>query len=139
MEIIGLIIAFIVPIGVAIWTVRSSATDTAKKINALEESTKKQIESIKELTRTQIEISLLQTENEIWKNKFRQLKLNKEIGDNMEREYYAYQLGPAWKNMQAGKDASKSLGYEHDFTNQMTERLTYCHSVLKKLKTELEG
>ena len=37
--------ALIVPIGVAVWTVRSSAKDTAKQIAALEESTTKQIES----------------------------------------------------------------------------------------------
>lgn len=73
MEIIGLLIAFLVPIGVAVWTVRSSAKDTAKKIAALEkstseqiatleESTKKQVESIKKLTNIQIELSVLQTE-----------------------------------------------------------------------------
>ena len=48
MELAAIIIALIVPIGIAIWTVRSSAKDTAKQIAALEESTTKQIESIKE-------------------------------------------------------------------------------------------
>ena len=37
MDIIAVIIALIVPVGVAIWTVRSSAKDTAKQIAALEE------------------------------------------------------------------------------------------------------
>ena len=46
MELIAIIIALIVPIAVAIWTVRSSAKDTAKQIAALEESTTKQVESI---------------------------------------------------------------------------------------------
>lgn len=62
MEIIGLLIAFLVPIGIAVWTVRSSAQDTAKKIAVLEESTTKQVESVKELTQIQIELSILQTE-----------------------------------------------------------------------------
>ena len=65
MDIIAVIIALIVPIGVAIWTVRSSAKDTAKQIAALEESTNKQVESIKELARLQIEISTLQMGKEL--------------------------------------------------------------------------
>ena len=65
MELAAIIIALIVPIGVAIWTVRSSAKDTAKQIVALEESTNKQVESIKELARLQIEISTLQMGKEL--------------------------------------------------------------------------
>ena len=70
MDIIAVIIALIVPIGVAIWTVRSSAKDTAKQIAALEESTTKQIESIKELARLQMDASIKQVELEIEKNLF---------------------------------------------------------------------
>lgn len=68
MEFIAIIIALIVPIGVAIWTVRNSAKDTAKQIAALEESTTKQIESIKELARLQMDASIKQVELEIEKN-----------------------------------------------------------------------
>ena len=64
MELAAIIIALIVPIGIAIWTVRSSAKDTAKQIAALEESTQKQVESIKELTRLQLQISQIQLHNE---------------------------------------------------------------------------
>lgn len=70
MDIIAVIIALIVPIGVAIWTVRSSAKDTAKQIAALEESTTKQIESIKQLARLQMDASIKQVELEIEKNLF---------------------------------------------------------------------
>ena len=70
MEFIAIIIALIVPIGVAIWTVRSSAKDTAKQIAALEESTTKQVESIKELARLQMDASIKQVELEIEKNLF---------------------------------------------------------------------
>ena len=65
MELVAIIIALIVPIGVAVWTVRSSAKDTAKQIAALEESTTKQIESIKELARIQIEITSIQLQKEL--------------------------------------------------------------------------
>lgn len=68
MELIAIIIALIVPIGVAIWTVRSSAKDTAKQIAALEESTTKQVESIKALSMQMIEASIKQVELEIEKN-----------------------------------------------------------------------
>lgn len=68
MEFIAIIIALIVPIGVAIWTVRNSAKDTAKQIAALEKSTTKQIESIKELARLQMDASIKQVELEIEKN-----------------------------------------------------------------------
>ena len=70
MDIIAVIIALIVPIGVAIWTVRSSAKDTAKQIAALEESTTKQVESIKALSKQMIEASIKQVELEIEKNLF---------------------------------------------------------------------
>ena len=70
MEIIALLVAFLVPIGVAVWTVRSSAKDTAKQVAALNESTTKQIESIKELARLQMDASIKQVELEIEKNLF---------------------------------------------------------------------
>lgn len=70
MELVAIIIALIVPIGVAVWTVRSSAKDTAKQIAALEESTTKQVESIKELARLQMDASIKQVELEIEKNLF---------------------------------------------------------------------
>lgn len=70
MELTANIIALIVPIGVAIWTVRSSAKDTAMQIAALEESTTKQVESIKELARLQMDASIKQVELEIEKNLF---------------------------------------------------------------------
>lgn len=68
MEFIAIIIALIVPIAVAIWTVRSSAKDTAKQIAALEESTTKQVESIKALSKQQIDATIKQVELEIEKN-----------------------------------------------------------------------
>ena len=68
MELIAILIALIVPIVVAIWTVRSSAKDTAKQIAALEESTTKQVESIKALSKQQIDATIKQVELEIEKN-----------------------------------------------------------------------
>lgn len=62
------IIGWIITIIIAVFTVRSSAKDTAKQIAALEESTKKQVESIKALSKQLIEASIKQLELEIEKN-----------------------------------------------------------------------
>ena len=68
--IIGSIVGWIITIAIAIYTVKSSAKDTAKQIAALEESTTKQIESIKELSRLQMDATIKQVELEIEKNLF---------------------------------------------------------------------
>lgn len=78
MELIAIIVALIVPIAVAIWTVRSSAKDTAKQIAALEESTTKQVESIKALSKQMIEASIKQVELEIEKNLFHAIQAKQE-------------------------------------------------------------
>lgn len=62
------VVGWIITIGVAIYTVKSSSKDTDRKIAAIEESTKKQVESIKALQTQQIEASIKQVELEIEKN-----------------------------------------------------------------------
>lgn len=62
------ILGWIITIAIAIYTVKSSGKETAKKIAALEESTKKQVDSIKALSRQQIEATIKQVELEIEKN-----------------------------------------------------------------------
>lgn len=71
MEILGICISAIsilVAVGIACWTSRNSAKDTAKKIAALEKSTKAQVESIKELARLQIDATIQQVDVELAKN-----------------------------------------------------------------------
>ena len=70
MTIIVSIIGWIITIGVAIYTVKSSAKETDKKIAALEESTTRQVESIKELSRQQMDATIKHVELEIEKNLF---------------------------------------------------------------------
>ena len=67
---IGSFIGWIITIAIAVYTVRSSSKDTAKKITALEDSTTKQVESIKALSKQMIEVSIKQVELEIEKNLF---------------------------------------------------------------------
>ena len=64
------ILSPILAVGLAWWTVISSAKETDKKIAALEESTTKQVESIKELSRQQMDATIKHVELEIEKNLF---------------------------------------------------------------------
>lgn len=107
MEFIAIIIALIVPIGVAIWTVRSSAKYTAKQIAALEESTTKQIESIKELARLQMDASIKQVELEIEKNLF----LAQQVQQEMEGIHNINQSSMA--HISAWKDGVTRHWYEN--------------------------
>ena len=107
MELVAIIIALIVPIGVAIWTVRSSAKDTAKQIAALEESTTKQIESIKELARLQMDASIKQVELEIEKN-LKDSVMKQFQEQKPERDYHLYskfinELEAIKQNLEANK------------------------------------
>ena len=61
------IVGWVITIGIAIYTARSGAKDTAKKIAALEDSTTKQVESIKELAKMQIEVMALELDKEMAK------------------------------------------------------------------------
>ena len=61
-------ISILVAVGIACWTSRSSAKDTAIKIAAIEDSTNKQVESIKALSKQQIDATIKQVELEIEKN-----------------------------------------------------------------------
>ena len=107
MDIIAVIMALIVPIGVAVWTVRSSAKDTAKQIAALEESTTKQVESIKELARLQMDASIKQVELEIEKNLF----LAQQAQQEMEGIHNINKSGMA--HISAWKDGVTRQWYEN--------------------------
>ena len=139
MDIIAVIIALIVPIGVAIWSVRSSAKDTAKQIAALEESTTRQIESVKELARIQIEINRMQIQKEVSEARSRQLQTMKKSGDVIDRELTGYQLGATWKELQGERDKAKDLYYEREYWSQIVQRGEYWDSKLGAILKKDEG
>jgi len=60
------IIGWIITIVIAVYTARSSAKDTAKKLSALEDSTTKQIINMKKLAKTQIELTKIQLKIDSW-------------------------------------------------------------------------
>jgi hypothetical protein len=130
MEIIALLIAFLVPIGVAIWTVRSSAKDTAQQIAALNESTQKQVESVKELARLQIEISTLQLSKELSDARNQYLKTSQKSMNQYES-----------RNAMAGAlyNELTSMMYERrEKANDLSAEQDYCTKRINMLNSYME-
>ena len=130
MEIIALLIAFLVPIGVAIWTVRSSAKDTAQQIAALEESTQKQVESIKELARMQIEISTLQLSKELSDARNQYLKMSQKSINQYES-----------RNAMLGAPINEFTSMMHERrekANDLSAEQEYCTKRINMLNSYME-
>lgn len=140
MELAAIIIALIVPIGIAIWTVRSSAKDTAKQIAALEESTTKQIESIKELARIQIEITSIQLQKELAEARTGYLQASEKsmnaIDDRFSMMGIPYNEVVA--RMQDKQEKQKNLSLEQDFYSKKIHWTDSYLKRVKELKMELE-
>ena len=139
MDIIAVIIALIVPIGIAIWTVRSSAKDTAKQIAALEESTTKQIESVKELARIQIELTSIQMGKELWESRSRYLQASEKSMDALD-DHFAM-LGVPYNEtitrMQDRQEKRKNLSLEQDFYSKQISMLNSYMERIIAIKGEL--
>ena len=139
MELVAIIIALIVPIGVAIWTVRSSAKDTAKQIAALEESTTKQIESIKELARIQIEITSIQLQKELTETRQSYLQASeKNYAINDRFSMMGIPHDDVIARMQDKQEKQRNLSLERDF---YSKKIHWTDSYLKRveeLKMKLE-
>lgn len=142
MEIIGLLIAFLVPIGVAVWTVRSSAKDTAKKIAALEESTTKQVESIKKLAKIQIKTNQTQIGIELEDTMTKEKQVLKKRWDHVNREYGAngipVEVGVAGDFYRNREEKDKNFEYESEFYEKRRKTLMRFQGQLNELTKELE-
>lgn len=140
MELLAIIIALIVPIGVAVWTVRSSARDTAKQIAALEESTTKQIESIKEIARIQIEITSIQLQKELTEARTGYLQASEKSMDAIDDRFSMMGIpyNDVVARMQDKQEKQKNLSLEQDFySKKINWTDTYLKRV-KELKKELD-
>ena len=142
MEIIGLLIAFLVPIGVAVWTVRSSAKDTAKKIAALEESTTKQVESIKKLAKIQIKTNQTQIGIELEDTMTKEKQVLKKRWDHVNREYGAngipVEVGVAGDFYRKREEKDKNFEYESEFYEKRRKTLMRFQEQLNEVSKELE-
>lgn len=133
MDLVAIIIALIVPIGVAVWTVRSSAKDTAKQIAALEESTTKQIESIKELARIQIEITSIQLQKELTEARTGYLQASEKSMDAIDDRFSMMGIphNEVIARMQDKQEKQKNLSLEQDF---YSKKINWTDSYLKRVK-----
>ena len=133
MDLVAIIIALIVPIGVAVWTVRSSAKDTAKQIAALEESTTKQIESIKELARIQIEITSIQLQKELTEARTGYLQASEKSMDAIDDRFSMMGIphNDIVARMQDKQEKQKNLSLERDY---YSKKINWTDSYLKRVK-----
>lgn len=137
MELIAIIIALIVPIGVAIWTVRSSAKDTAMQIAALEESTTKQVECIKDLTAMLIEVNALQIDKELWDARHRQRQYSQEAFNDLDNQEKAHQLGIPVDKYSSIVNKQKEFERKSDFNMKQMDILQNIQKRLELMKKKL--
>lgn len=140
MELIAIIVALIVPIAVAIWTVRSSAKDTAKQIAALEESTTKQVESIKELTKIQTKIAALQLEKESWEARHKWRQLSEESFKAIENDHSmaGFPMNEYTSMMHQRSERNNHLSLEQDFYSKQVSLLDVYSKRIKDILNELD-
>lgn len=140
MEIIALLIAFLVPIGVAIWTVRSSAKDTAQQIAALNESTQKQVESVKELARLQIEISTLQLSKELSDARNQYLKMSQKSINQYESRnaMLGAPINEFTSMMHERREKANDLSAEREYCTKRIDMLNSYMDRMNAIKDKLE-
>lgn len=140
MELIAIIIALIVPIGVAIWTVRSSAKDTAQQIAALEESTQKQVESVKELAKLQIEISKLQMSKELSDARNQYLKTSKKSMNQIDNRHamLGVPVNEITKMLYENEEKANDLSAEAEYCTKRINMLNSYMERMNSIKDKLE-
>ena len=140
MELIAIVIALIVPIGVAIWTVRSSAKDTANQIAALEESTQKQVESVKELAKIQTKIAALQLEKESWEARHKWRQLSEENFKAIENDHSmaGFPMNEFTSMMHQRSERNNHLALEQDFYSKQVSLLDGYNKRIKEILKELD-
>jgi hypothetical protein len=141
MELAAIIIALIVPIGIAIWTVRSSAKDTAKQIAALEESTQKQVESVKELAKIQTKIAALQLEKESWEARHKWRQLSEENFKAIENDHSmaGFPMNEFTSMMHQRSERNNHLALEQDFYSKQVSLLDGYNKRIKEILKELDN
>lgn len=145
MEIIVLwvtILSPIIAVVIAVWTSRSSAKDTAKKIAALEESTTKQVESIKKLARILIKTNQIQIGIDLNDSRLKEKQAVKKRWDHVSREYGAdgmpVEVGVAADFYRNREEKDKNLEYEREFYGKRRETLMRSQEQLNEVSKELE-
>ena len=117
------ILSPIIAVGMAWWTIRSSAKDTAK-----------QIESIKELSRIQIETSIIQLEKELSDARTKYLQMSEKNQNVINNSFLSYLGAPfdvQMKRMHEEREKSNDLSLEEKFYEN---QINCINNNLKKLE-----
>lgn len=139
MTIIVSIIGWIITIGVAIYTVKSSAKETDKKIAALEESTTKQVESIKHIAKLQIKTTQINISKELWEARMRNQQSQKKMNDMQDYNSFFNQIGDGSNFFREQHEKGIDLSLEQEFQEKYAKVLEEYQAKLNKLSKELEG
>ena len=142
MEIIVLwvtILSPIIAVVIAVWTSRSSAKDTAKKIAALEESTTKQVESMKELAQIQIELSILQGNAELKKIAARHRSLTQKVADETKNDMMFNQIGGPYDSLRQKENRRRDLMDDNDMALKELQETNELLAQLNNLKKRIGG
>lgn len=132
------ILSPIIAVGLAWWTSKCSAKDTAKHIAALNESTTKQVDSIKRLAKLQLEYYHIQINKELWEARVRKLQAIQKQGDMSEYDHMFNQFGDGPDFLRKKYEQESNLAYEEDFQTQYAKVLENFQSRLYELDKELD-
>lgn len=132
------ILSPIIAVGLAWWTVRSSSKDTAKKIDAIEQSTNREIERLKEISRLQIEIPLVQLKKELWDAQQHIQIITNQLSelDGFNSSMYAIAYGH--EALQRREEKCKDLKSERAFYFEQQKAIKEYLSQLEEIKKKLE-
>jgi hypothetical protein len=142
MEIIGICISAIsilVAVGIACWTSRSSAKDTARQIAAIEESTSRQIESLKDLEKLQIEITSMTLERELWNSRQAIQQASKKFFDDANDHFSLMGMpyNEAVSKMYDRNEKKRDLNYQQEYYDKQAKFLKTSLQRLEKIKKDL--
>lgn len=134
------IVGWIITIAIALWSARSGAKDTARKIAALEESTAKQVNSIKELAKIQIQLSVILIEKETWEARNRCRQLSEESFKSIENDHSmaGFPLNEFTTMMYQRKERDNHLTTEKDYYSKQISMLNGYSNRIKEIMNELE-
>lgn len=142
MEVLALsIVGWVITIGIAIYTAKSGAEDTAKKIDALGESTIKQVESVKELTRMQLQMTKIQLEKDLTNARYQYVLTESEL--NNAKDSYHSMIGVPMNEFtimernKMGKE--KNLSAKEDYFSKQISLLKSSLLKLEAIGKEVNG
>lgn len=133
------ILSPILAVGLAWWTVISSAKETDRKIAALEESTTKQVESIKQIAKLQIKTSQIKISKELWEARMRNKLSQKKMNDMQDYNRHFNYIGDGPNFFREQHEKGIDLSLEQEFQEKYAKVLEEYQAKLNKLSKELEG